>query len=91
MGQMAKYFLRFTGNLIYDYLRNKTLSLTIRPGWVRQFDAVCFWGIFWPFLDKKKAKLAFLNLFSTLEVGKFISIIIIYNIKKYFNAGTVKT
>jgi len=52
---------------------------------------VCFWGIFWPILDKKKAKLAFLNLFSTLEVGKFISIIIIYNIKKYFNAGTVKT
>ena len=88
---MAKYFLRFTGNLIYDFFRNKALSLTIRPGPVRQFDGRCFWGIFWPILDKKKAKLAFLNLFSALEVGKFISIIIIYNIKKYFNAGTVKT
>ena len=80
MGQMAKYFLRFTGNLIYDYLRNKTLSLTIRPGWVRQFDAVCFWGIFWPFLDKKKAKLAFLNVFVERMVGKIIRIIKYINI-----------
>ena len=71
---MAKYFLRFTGNLIYDYLRNKTLSLTIRPGWVRQFDAVCFWGIFWPFLDKKKANLAFLKVFVKRRVGKIIRI-----------------
>ena len=71
---MAKYFLRFTGNLIYDFLRNKTLSLTFRPGPVRQFDGGCFWGIFCPFLDKKKAKLAFLILFSTLEVGKIIRI-----------------
>ena len=77
---MAKYFLRFTGNLIYDYLRNKTLSLTIRPGWVRQFDAVCFWGIFWPFLDKKKAKLAFLNVFVERMVGKIIRIIKYINI-----------
>jgi hypothetical protein len=80
MGQMAKYFLRFTGNLIYDYLRNKTLSLTIRPGWVRQFEPVCFWGIFWPFLDKKKAKLAFLKVFFKGGVGKLIRIIKFINI-----------
>lgn len=84
MGQMAKYFLRFTGNLIYDFLRNKTFSLSIRPGLVRQIDGGCFWGIFCPFLDKKKAKLAFLNLLSTLEVGKTIRIINYINIKIIF-------
>ena len=84
MGQMAKYFLRFTGNLIYDFLRNKTLSLTFRPGPVRQIDGGCFWGIFCPFLDKKKANLAFLNLLSTLEVGKTIRIINYINIKIIF-------
>jgi len=77
---MAKYFLRFTGNLIYDYLRNKALSLTIRPGRVRQFDAVCFWGIFWPILDKKKAKLAFLKVILKRRVGKIIRIIKYINI-----------
>lgn len=81
---MAKYFLRFTGNLIYDFLRNKTFSLSIRPGLVRQIDGGCFWGIFCPFLDKKKAKLAFLNLLSTLEVGKTIRIINYINIKIIF-------
>ena len=81
---MAKYFLRFTGNLIYDFLRNKTLSLTFRPGPVRQFDGGCFWGIFCPFLDKKKANLAFLNLLSTLEVGKTIRIINYINLKIIF-------
>ena len=81
---MAKYFLRFTGNLIYDFLRNKTLSLTFRPGPVRQIDGGCFWGIFCPFLDKKKANLAFLNLLSTLEVGKTIRIINYINIKIIF-------
>ena len=80
MGQMAKYFLRFTGNLIYDYLRNKALSLTIRPGLVRQFDGRCFWGIFWPILDKKKAKLAFLKVFVKRRVGKIIRIIKYINI-----------
>lgn len=84
---MAKYFLRFTGNLIYDFLRNKTLSMTFRPGRVRQFDGGCFWGIFCPFLDKKKAKLAFLILFSTLEVGKIIRISYYINIKNYFLTG----
>jgi hypothetical protein len=77
---MAKYFLRFTGNLIYDFLRNRSLSLTIRPGQVRQFDAGCFWGIFWPIFDKKKANLAFLNLFSTIEVGKIIRINYYFNV-----------
>lgn len=81
---MAKYFLRFTGNLIYDFLRNKTFSLSIRPGLVRQIDGGCFWGIFCPFLDKKKANLAFLNLLSTLEVGKTIRIINYINIKIIF-------
>ena len=87
MGQMAKYFLRFTGNLIYDFLRNKTLSLTFRLCPVRQFDGGCFWGIFCPFSDKKKAKLAFLILFSTLEVGKIIRISYYINIKNYFLTG----
>jgi hypothetical protein len=84
MGQMAKYFLRFTGNLIYDLLRNKALSLTFRPGPGRQFDGGCFWGIFCPFWDKKKANLAFLILFSTLKVGKIIRISNYINIKNYF-------
>ena len=87
MGQMAKYFLRFTGNLIYDFLRNKTLSLTFRPGPVRQFDGGCFWGIFCPFSDKKKAKLAFLISFFTLKVGKIIRISYYINIKNYFLTG----
>lgn len=84
---MAKYFLRFTGNLIYDFLRNKTLSLTFRLCPVRQFDGGCFWGIFCPFSDKKKANLAFLILFSTLEVGKIIRISYYINIKNYFLTG----
>lgn len=84
---MAKYFLRFTGNLIYDFLRNKTLSMTFRLCPVRQFDGGCFWGIFCPFSDKKKANLAFLILFSTLEVGKIIRISYYINIKNYFLTG----
>jgi hypothetical protein len=86
---MAKYFLRFTGNLIYDFFRNKALSLTFRPGPVRQVDGGCFWGIFCPFLDKKKAKLAFLILFFTLEVGKIFRIINYINIKKYFYKASI--
>ena len=88
---MAKYFFRFTGNLIYDFLRNKTLSLTFRPGPVRQFDGGCFWGIFCPFLDKKKAKLAFLILFFTLKVGKINRIINYINIKNIFYKVLVRT
>jgi hypothetical protein len=84
MEQTAKYFLRFTGNLIYDFLRNKTLSLTFRPGPVRQFDGGCFWGIFYLFLDKKKAKLAFLKVIFKRRVGKIIRISYYINIKNYF-------
>jgi hypothetical protein len=84
MEQTAKYFLRFTGNLIYDFLRNKTLSLTFRPGPLRQFDGGCFWGIFYLFLDKKKAKLAFLKVILKRRVGKIIRITNYINIKNYF-------
>ena len=80
MGQMAKYFLCLSKKLTYDFLRNKTFSLSIRPGLVRQIDGGCFWGIFCPFLDKKKAKLAFLNVFVERMVGKIIRIIKYINI-----------
>ncbi len=80
MEQTAKYFLRFTGNLIYDFLRNMHLNLTMSPSPVRQFDGGCFWGIFYLFLDKKKAKLAFLNVFVERMVGKIIRIIKYSNI-----------
>ena len=80
MEQTAKYFLRFTGNLIYDFLRNKASDLTMSPSPVRQFGGGCFWGIFYLFLDKKKAKLAFLNVFVERMVGKIIRIIKYINI-----------
>jgi hypothetical protein len=80
MEQTAKYFLRFTGNLIYDFLRNKPSDLTMSPSPVRQFGGGCFWGIFYLFLDKKKAKLAFLNVFVERMVGKIIRIIKYINI-----------
>ena len=84
MEQTAKYFLRFTGNLIYDFLRNMRLNLTMSPSLVRQFDGVCFWGIFYLFLDKKKAKLAFLKVVLKRRVGKIIRITNYINIKNYF-------
>jgi hypothetical protein len=80
MEQTAKYFLRFTGNLIYDFLRNMHLNLTMSPSLVRQFDGGCFWGIFYLFLDKKKDKLAFFKVFFKGGVGKLIHIIKFINI-----------
>ncbi len=74
MEQTAKYFLRFTGNLIYDFLRNKASDLTMSPSPVRQFGGGCFWGIFYLFLDKKKANLAFLKVIVKRGVGKIIRI-----------------
>lgn len=84
MEQTAKYFLRFTGNLIYDFLRNMYLDLTMSPSSVGQFGGGFFWGTFNLFFDKKKAILAFLKVILKRRVGKIIRIIKYINVINYF-------